>query len=157
VAAGQPSATTLLTHLANHVQPLIRYDLGDRVTWHPRRCECGSPLPALQVQGRSDDVLHLQRTGRDAVSVAPLALTTVLEDEAGLFDFQLVQQGHHDLRLETSLHGAPARRALQVGRRVLGEFLARQGAPEVRISCRSGIPHPPGRSGKAKRIRVAMD
>ena len=32
VPAGETGATTLLTNLANHVQPLIRYDLGDRVT-----------------------------------------------------------------------------------------------------------------------------
>ena len=34
VPPGDAGATTLLTNLANHVQPLIRYDLGDRVTVH---------------------------------------------------------------------------------------------------------------------------
>lgn len=155
VAAGQAGATTLLTHLANHVQPLIRYHLGDRVTWLAGRCECGSPLPAIQVQGRSDDLLHLRGAGRHIVPVSPLALATVLEDEAGLFDFQLVQLGGGELRLDTSRRGEPARRALRKAQRVLAAFLAAQGAAGVHISCRSGIACPRGRSGKAKRIHVA--
>ena len=36
VPRGSPGATTLLTNLANHVQPLIRYDIGDRVALRPR-------------------------------------------------------------------------------------------------------------------------
>ena len=32
VPPGQPSCSVLLTNLANTVQPLIRYDLGDQVT-----------------------------------------------------------------------------------------------------------------------------
>ena len=35
--------TTLLTNLANEVQPIIRYDLGDRVRIAPGGCDCGSP------------------------------------------------------------------------------------------------------------------
>ena len=45
VPDGEPGHTTLLTNLANHVQPLIRYDLGDRVTLHREPCACGSALP----------------------------------------------------------------------------------------------------------------
>ena len=60
---GEPAWTTLLTNLANHVQPLIRYDLGDRVRVHAGRCACGSPLPVIEVQGRCDDMLVLQDPG----------------------------------------------------------------------------------------------
>ncbi|HEY9108346.1 MAG TPA: AMP-binding protein [Roseateles sp.] len=153
---GEPCATTLLTNLANHVQPLIRYDLGDRVAWHPARCECGSRLPAILVQGRSDDILRLKLPGRRSVAVTPLALTTVLEDEAGLFDFQLVQQAGDQLELSTRLSGAVVDQVLRRARRALADFLAGQGAPGVRIRCCSGIARPRGRSGKAKRISVAM-
>ncbi len=44
----------VLTNLANTVQPLIRYDLGDQVTMQTERCMCGSPLPVIEVQGRQD-------------------------------------------------------------------------------------------------------
>ncbi len=43
---GRQSHTVLLTNLANRVQPIIRYDLGDSVTARPDPCPCGNPLPA---------------------------------------------------------------------------------------------------------------
>lgn len=54
---GIASHTVLLTNLANRVQPLIRCDLGDSVLARPDPCPCGSPFPAIRVQGRRDDVL----------------------------------------------------------------------------------------------------
>jgi phenylacetate-coenzyme A ligase PaaK-like adenylate-forming protein len=155
VPPGVAGATTLLTNLANHVQPLIRYDLGDRVTLHSQVCACGSHLPRIDVQGRADDTLHLRTARGDAVSVAPLALTTVLEDEAGLFDFQLVQRGPRELLLRTGMSGPEAGPVLQRARTMLGQFLARQGAAGTRIRCRRGEPAQAGRTGKIKRIVVA--
>lgn len=152
VPDGQAGATTLLTNLANHVQPLIRYDLGDRVTRHAHACACGSPLPVIEVQGRSDDTLRLGRAGSRAVSVLPLALSTVLEQDAGLFDFQLVQQGPCKLLLRTGLRGAAAELALQRARHMLGAFLETQGAVGVSIHCRSGEAGRVGRSGKVQRV-----
>jgi phenylacetate-coenzyme A ligase PaaK-like adenylate-forming protein len=152
VPPGVPGTTTLLTNLANHVQPLIRYDLGDRVTLQPLACECGSRLPVIDVLGRDDDTLHLRPPGGRPVSLLPLAAATVIEDEAGLFDFQLVQQGPAELLLRTGLRGDAAREALARARRALATFLAAQGAGAVRIRCRSGQPCPRGPSGKAKRV-----
>jgi phenylacetate-coenzyme A ligase PaaK-like adenylate-forming protein len=152
VAPGQEGATTLLTNLANHVQPLIRYDLGDRVTYRAGPCECGSPLPAIEVHGRSDDTLRLARPGGGEVRIVPLALTTVLEDDAGLFDFQLVQRGPRELELTTGQGGVAAHEAMRGGRDALIAFLARQGAPGVRIECRCDCPGRHGRSGKVQRV-----
>ncbi|MFZ5547354.1 MAG: phenylacetate--CoA ligase family protein [Pseudomonadota bacterium] len=152
VPPGETGTTTLLTNLANEVQPLIRYDLGDRVTLLPGACTCGSQLPVIDVQGRSDDTLHLPGRGRQPVQVLPLALATVLEDDAGLFDFQLVQQGPAELLLRTGLAGEAARRALPRARRVLAAWLAQQGAAPVQIHCHSGEPARPGRSGKIQRV-----
>jgi phenylacetate-coenzyme A ligase PaaK-like adenylate-forming protein len=152
VPAGEFGATTLLTNLANHVQPLIRYDIGDRVALLPQPCSCGSHLPLIDVQGRSDDTLCLGARGARAVRVLPLALATVLEDDAGLFDFQVVQQGPNDLLLRTGLQGEAARHALPRARRTLEAFLAQQGAAGVHVHCRSGQPGRRGRSGKVQRV-----
>jgi phenylacetate-coenzyme A ligase PaaK-like adenylate-forming protein len=51
VPAGTTGCTTLLTNLANPVQPLIRYDLGDRIAPHEPGCACGSPWPVVEVAG----------------------------------------------------------------------------------------------------------
>lgn len=158
VPAGHAGATTLLTNLANHVQPVIRYDLGDRITLREGTCPCGSHLPAVQVQGRDDDVLCLAgKAGRPPVRVVPLALSTVLEEEAGLFDFQLVQQGPHDLLLRSPGRGADAGRALRRARAALAAFLEAQGARDVRIRCRGGEPPCCGRSGKVRRVVARQD
>ena len=155
VPEGKAGATTLLTNLANLVQPLIRYDIGDRVTVHAGTCECGSALPVIEVQGRSEETLQLGRAGACSVSVLPLALTTVLEEDAALFDFQVVQRGATDLLLRTGLHGAVGELALQRARRVLGDFLQAQGAVGVRIHCLAGEAIHCSRSGKIKRVVVA--
>ncbi|MGO4392397.1 phenylacetate--CoA ligase family protein [Variovorax sp. M-6] len=154
-APGEAGATTLLTNLANHVQPLIRYDMGDRVTVQARACVCGSCLPVIEVEGRSEETLHLGRAGAGSVSVLPLALSTKLEEDAGLFDFQLVQEGPCELLLRTGLCGTEAELALRRAQRVLGEFLESQGAVDVQVRCRSGEPGRAGRSGKVLRVVAA--
>ncbi|AVQ85627.1 MULTISPECIES: phenylacetate--CoA ligase family protein [unclassified Variovorax] len=153
VPRGHAGTTTLLTNLANHLQPLIRYDLGDRVTLRDADCQCGSHLPALDVQGRDDDTLRLDGAhGMPSVKVLPLAVTTVLEEEAGLFDFQLVQQGPRELLLKSCAKDAQAAQTLRKGREVLGAFLEAQGARGIRIHCRSGEGAHCGRSGKTRRV-----
>lgn len=52
VPDGTLSATVLLTVLANDVQPIIRYDLGDRLRFYTNPCPCGSPFRSFQVEGR---------------------------------------------------------------------------------------------------------
>lgn len=152
VPDGQPGVTTLLTNLANHVQPLIRYDLGDRLTIHAAPCACGSRLPVIEVWGRDDDTLALTSgQGRGTVKVVPLAVSTVLED-AGLFDFQLVQRSPHELLLTTGRQGEPARLALHSASEQLQAFLLSQGARGVHIRCSSDTAATCGRSGKIQRV-----
>src|SRR5215207_4889130 len=71
VLAGEPSATVLLTNLANHIQPVIRYDLGDSVLTSPERCPCGSRLTAVEVIGRTNEVLSFATAGGDTVDLLP--------------------------------------------------------------------------------------
>jgi phenylacetate-coenzyme A ligase PaaK-like adenylate-forming protein len=156
VPAGETGATTLLTNLANHVQPLIRYDLGDRVTQRTGGCACGSHHPVIEVQGRNVDTLRLGRPGARTVRILPLAVSTVLEDDAGLFDFQLEQQGPCDLLLRTGLHGKAADTSLRRARAALSAFLIQQGAAGVHIHCRSGETGRRGRSGKVQRVLAAQ-
>lgn len=152
VPAGEFGATALLTNLANHVQPLIRYDLGDRIAVHAERCACGSHLPVIEVQGRCDDTIFLEGADGRSVRVLPLALCTALEEGAGLFDFQVVQKGPQALDLRTGLRGGDTAEVLRGARHALAEFLGSQGAGNVRIHCSSGAPAGKGRSGKLPRV-----
>jgi phenylacetate-coenzyme A ligase PaaK-like adenylate-forming protein len=152
VPPGVQSHTTLLTHLAQYSQPLIRYDLGDRVTLAPEPCACGSPLPVIEVLGRCDDALHLAGPQGRQVTLLPLALTTVLEDEARLFDFQLQQRDERTLVLRLPLPAAEAGEALARGCAALQAFCAQQGLRDVVLIGETGPPLRRPRSGKACRV-----
>ncbi|MDI1245006.1 MAG: AMP-binding protein [Rhodoferax sp.] len=148
----EPSYSTLLTNLANHVQPLIRYDLGDQLRMHAECCDCGCRLPVIEVSGRRDDVLVMAgRTGQ-AVTLLPMALSTVLEDEAGVFDFHLLQLDDHTLELRLPLDGAEGEKALALCRLELNKFALGQELQPIRVIGQLGQTMPRGRSGKAKRI-----
>lgn len=154
VPAGQAGESVLLTNLANLVQPLIRYELGDRVTLHDQRCACGSVLPVIEVAGRHQDSLQVGSPGQRSVTLLPLAISTVLEEQAGLFDFQLVQQGPQDLVLHTGLRSVVSADTVDRACAVLAEFLTQQGAHGVRIhhSSTAQAAVPLGPSGKAQRV-----
>ncbi|WP_233505944.1 phenylacetate--CoA ligase family protein [Rhodoferax lacus] len=152
VPPGHASATTLLTHLGNRVQPLVRYDLGDQITLVHSPCACGSPFPVIQVSGRNDPPLRLRGRQGVPVVIVPLALTTVLEEQAGLFAFQLRQQDDATLELAVPQKDAHAQASLRKACRALQRFFDMQGAARIRIHTRSGVELPRGTSGKAARV-----
>lgn len=149
---GEISCSTLLTNLANHVQPLIRYDLGDQVLLRHETCGCGSILPLIEVQGRRDDALIMAGLYGQPVTLLPLALTTVLEDQAGVFDFHLRQRDDHTLVLRLELQGADGQAVMARCRAVLKKFAVIQELKPIKVLGELGQAIPRGRSGKAQRI-----
>jgi phenylacetate-coenzyme A ligase PaaK-like adenylate-forming protein len=145
-----PSHTVLLTNLVNRVEPLVRYDLGDGITRHSRPCACGCALPVISVSGRADDVLTIPGA-HGPVHLLPLALTTVIEDVAGVAHCQVVQT-------------APRRLVVRMARRVddhatwtrlqhtLVEWLGRQGAVGVTVVREVRAPVADARSGKVRHV-----
>ncbi len=152
VPAGSESATTLLTNLANHVQPLIRYDIGDQVVISPDPCACGSPFPVIQVQGRRDDALVMAGIHGDDVTVLPLALMTALEEDAGVFDFQLQQRDRRSLCIRLAHHDTHGGAVMARCREALGRFALAQGLAAIELIWEPGHSIERGRSGKIKRI-----
>ena len=57
VEKGAPSHAALITNLANTIQPIIRYELGDSITLLAEDCPCGNPLPAIRIEGRREEIL----------------------------------------------------------------------------------------------------
>lgn len=96
---GEPSHTVLISNLANRVQPILRYDLGDSVLERPDPCPCGNPLPAIRVQGRSADVLTFPTERGEPVAIAPLAFGTLVDRTPGVELFQIVQTAPTSLRV----------------------------------------------------------
>jgi phenylacetate-coenzyme A ligase PaaK-like adenylate-forming protein len=101
VPDGELSTTTLLTVLSNHVQPFIRYDIGDRLRFYRDPCPCGSPFRSFEIEGRQATVV---RVGN--VTLSPLAFD--LEHESAQ-RVQLVQTSEFvfEVRAELLNHENP--------------------------------------------------
>jgi phenylacetate-coenzyme A ligase PaaK-like adenylate-forming protein len=153
---GQASHTVLLTNLADRIQPIIRYDLGDSVVARADPCPCGSPFPAIQVEGRRDDVLHLDGPDGRTVAVLPLAIGAALESAQGVRRGQIVQTGPSAVRVR--LEPESGVRSEEVWAAVLGNiraYLAAQGLANVELV---RAPEPPAQnpaSGKFRQVIAA--
>ena len=152
---GEPSHSVLLTNLANRIQPVIRYDLGDSVLAKLERCACGSPLPAIRAEGRHDDVLAFTAADGRTVSVLPLALTTIVEDAADVHRFQLVQQAPDRLALRLDPCDADRRKiAWHAAAKALHRYLTAQSLANVEIVLDRHPPVADPRSGKLREVIV---
>jgi putative adenylate-forming enzyme len=155
VARGTTSHTVLLTNLANRVQPVIRYDLGDAVVENPEICRCGNPFPAIRVEGRRDDVVVLHGRDGQEIRMPPMALATVVEEAADVHRFQIVQRGADHLLLRLPDGHAQARlRAFHLASRALRDYLDAQGVVHPSIALAEEAPVPDARSGKLRQVVV---
>ena len=93
------SRTQCWSDLANRVQPILRYDLGDSILQRPDPCPCGNPFPAIRVQGRVADVLTFPTESGEQVSIAPLVFGSLIDSLPGIELFQMVQITPACLRL----------------------------------------------------------
>jgi phenylacetate-CoA ligase len=153
VPPGRESHTVLVTNLANRVMPIIRYDVGDSVMEYADRCRCGSPLPAIQVAGRQDDVLVMRGPTGEPVRLIPITIGMAIQRTPGLRRFQIIQTG--ETRLSLRLEIDPDASVPLVWEKAIGrlrEYLAARSLTEVQID---PSPDPPGvdpRNGKMRRI-----
>lgn len=139
VPAGTESYTVLITNLANRLQPIIRYDLGDSILMRPDLCECGSALPAIRVRGRSADVLVFTADGGEQIAVPPLAFE--LDHLPGIELFQIVQTTPRNIDVRLSIKGgADADRTWSAVGTELKGILAKHGLGGVSLNHASELP-----------------
>ncbi|MCB0930682.1 MAG: phenylacetate--CoA ligase family protein [Mycobacterium sp.] len=153
VPPGVQSDSVLVTNLSNRIQPIIRYDLGDRVTLQPHSCTCGSPFPVVAVEGRTNDVLSFEDADHQSVPILPLALGSVIEETPGVHRFQAIGTGSRGLTVRLDVDKGATRSEVEreVERRVR-EFLGSQGVTDVTITCTSEAPRQEPRSGKLRQV-----
>ena len=147
VPPGTPSNTVLISNLANRVQPILRYDLGDSVTLNPDLCTCGNPLPAIRVQGRAADVMTVPATN-GTVQLTPLAFAAALDAVEGVEQFQIIQVSRSTLHIRLSI--VPSVSVVTVEQQVRArtiEALRRHGANTVDVVV---VREPPLRSAAGK-------
>jgi phenylacetate-CoA ligase len=116
----------------------------------PEPCGCGSPLPALRVEGRTNDTLTLTAADGRAISLQPLALVTVVEETPGVRRCQLIQTAPSTVvvRLEAEDRSAAWQR---VAAR-LRTYLASQGLRDAHVELAADPPRPDPCSGKFRQV-----
>jgi phenylacetate-CoA ligase len=155
VPAGQTGHKLLVTNLVTRTQPLIRYEVSDMVAMAPGPCPCGRPFRLLQaVEGRNDDILHLEAAAGGTVAVHPLALRSALAGIGGLAQYKVVHD-HDGLHVRAALRpGADPAAAVALIRDRLAERLAAQGAahPVVEVELRDSLQDERDTAGKFKLV-----
>lgn len=121
VPDGKQSAKLLLTNLSNYTQPLIRFEITDRVILHYESCGCGNDAPWLEIEGRTDDILTFEEGAR----VPPLALYALLKEIPGVRRFQLLQRERN--RLELRFLADDKQTAFTLSKAVLAEYFQKRG------------------------------
>jgi phenylacetate-coenzyme A ligase PaaK-like adenylate-forming protein len=142
VAPGETSAKVLVTSLYNRAQPLIRYELTDRMRQHP-------PSPAhghlrVSVEGRADDVFAY-----GALLLHPLAIRSVFAKTPEVTEYQVRQTANGIAAAVVAL--APIDREALAAK--LADSLARAGlrSPSVSLEIVERIARHP-QTGKVARF-----
>lgn len=92
VPDGEKGAKVLVTNLANYVQPIIRYEIGDIVTMATEPCDCGSNMPLIDhVDGRDSEMFYIET--KDGLrplqpTIFELALGRMLDAR----EYQIIQE-----------------------------------------------------------------
>jgi phenylacetate-CoA ligase len=86
----------VVTHLATHDFPFVRYRTGDIGVLDERPCACGRGLPLLaEVRGRSTDFV----VATDGTRMHGLALIYVLREMPEVAAFKIVQETRERVRV----------------------------------------------------------
>lgn len=92
VPPGTVGAKLLVTVLFSRTQPLIRYEMSDRVARSTEHCDCGLPFGLLsEIEGRAEDILQLPSRAGGTISVHPNVFHRVLEP-LPVREWQVVQE-----------------------------------------------------------------
>lgn len=93
VPEGVLGSKVLLTNLLNRVEPIIRYEISDMVSWvKDDACPCGLRFRKIpRVEGRSMDILWIQKHDGTLEPLHPFCFYDFLEDIPELKRYQVVQ------------------------------------------------------------------
>jgi phenylacetate-CoA ligase len=103
VPRGTSGAKILVTVLFSRTQPLIRYEMSDRVSLSTEPCGCGLAYDLLEtIEGRAEDILEMPAAAGGTVTIHPNLFHLVLEP-LPIREWRIVQQANG---VRVSLAGA---------------------------------------------------
>ncbi|MBQ1320319.1 MAG: phenylacetate--CoA ligase family protein [Solobacterium sp.] len=145
VGCGQRSDKVLITNLSNCIQPLIRYELTDRIIVHDEKCRCGKMSRWLEIEGRTDDILNFGN-----VQIAPMSLYKIMEEVRPIRRFQLVQRSLR--RLELRIEAEDRTSAFHEAAHELRLFFESKGLSDIEVVLSDELPQADRISGKFKHV-----
>lgn len=154
VPAGVYGDKVLITVLFNYTQPLIRYQLDDRVRLSSALCSCGRPYRLLDsIEGRLEHVLYFPTPDGDQRAVHPNVFHRVLE-HVPCTGWKVVQEARE---LRILLSGTPADFVDDALMMTLQKELEAQAVlvPPIVVQQVASIPRT--RSGKVSLITTARE
>jgi phenylacetate-CoA ligase len=99
VPDGEKGAKVLITNLANHVQPIIRYEIGDVLTMATADCQCGNNMPRIEhIDGRDSDVFQI-KTANGERSLQPTIFELALGRMLDVREYQIIQDENTRFRI----------------------------------------------------------
>jgi putative adenylate-forming enzyme len=149
VPPGIASEKLLVTVLFRRTQPLIRYEISDRVVFSESSCDCGLPWRVLErVEGRDEEMLRLPAAGGGTREVHPVVFEGIL-DNLPVAGWQ-VTSGSNDVTV--ALAGAEGIDADLVRGKILDE-LQRLDIEPVEVAVGKVAELPRNATGKAAHVR----
>jgi len=153
VPPGTEGSKVLVTNLYNRVQPIIRYEVDDRVTMAAAPCACGSVLPRIaKVGGRTKDLMWIERGGK-VLEMPYYTILVALHGVLDLAEHQVVQTGHNRFLLRVAPGHGKQLSADWIRQRVLDSAQRDgfEGAFDLSVEVVPEIPRGP--SGKVSRVK----
>ena len=141
----------LLTNLSNFTQPLIRFEITDRIILHSENCPCGNPSPWVEIEGRTDDILIFE-TEKGIVKVPPLALYAILKEIHEILRFQLILKNNNlELRMVCKNENEQENTYV-IAKDKITQYLYDCGIENVELTLSKTAPSVNNESGKFKHI-----
>jgi phenylacetate-CoA ligase len=156
VPDGVLGAKLLITSFIKRTQPLLRYELSDMVALSSEPCACGRPFARIvSIDGRSDDILHLNGQDGQAIAVHPLTLRSPMAALPELRQYKIVHDEEGVHVLVTLRDGVAAQEASQRIEAMLRGALHGAGVdPQLNIATVAELPPDPGHGAKFKVIEA---
>ena len=153
VPPGESSRAILVTNLANRIQPFIRYKVGDSLVMVPDPCPCGSPLPVIRIEGRTDEILDVPAEDGRVVHLFPTALHPLMDETPGVYRSQIVQTRPTQLEVRLEVVAGEKRDSVWADmKHNLDAYLAQQGVDDVSTILSTESPRSDPVSGKLRRV-----
>ena len=150
VPPGQYGDKVLLTVLFNHTQPLIRYQLSDKVRLAPEPCSCGCEFSLIAgIQGRQEDILRFPGVQGGTVAVHPMVFYRIM-DALPVATWQVVRESPTTLTLRLNGAGKQIQEPALVKTVSTALEQLNAVAPAITVQRETGIERNAG--GKVKRI-----